>query len=101
MESFCRFKIWLLLVFLTFLQMGHCFYLPDSYPHKYYLFNHLKLTVLVHKYEETNVARVMGIGDAAEVIPTVGNSGSNALGYMIVGFEVVSCNVQHNTNTNM
>ncbi|CAA2984353.1 transmembrane 9 superfamily member 11-like [Olea europaea subsp. europaea] len=64
----------------------------------YYVFNHLKLTVLVHKYEETNVARVMGTGDAAEVIST-GNSGSDAPGYMVVGFEVVPCNVQHNTNS--
>ncbi|MBA0864412.1 hypothetical protein Goshw_002668 [Gossypium schwendimanii] len=34
----------------------------------YYVFNHLKLKVLVHKYEETNVARMRGTGDA-EVMP--------------------------------
>ncbi|XP_057968345.1 transmembrane 9 superfamily member 11 [Malania oleifera] len=62
----------------------------------YYVFNHLKFTVLVHKYEETNVARVMGTGDAAEMIPTIGNGGSDVPGYMVVGFEVVACNVQHN-----
>ncbi|KAK6136539.1 hypothetical protein DH2020_029714 [Rehmannia glutinosa] len=65
----------------------------------YYVFNHLKFTVLVHKYEETNVARVMGTGDAAEVIPTVGNDGSDAPGYMVVGFEVVPCSFQHNANS--
>ncbi|GAB4832732.1 Transmembrane 9 super member 11 [Ancistrocladus abbreviatus] len=62
----------------------------------YYLFNHLKFTVLVHKYEETNVARVMGTGDAVEVIPTGGES--DVLGYMVVGFEVVPCNFQHDIN---
>ncbi|MBA0838735.1 hypothetical protein Goarm_004529 [Gossypium armourianum] len=35
----------------------------------YYVFNHLKFNVLVHKYEETNVARVMGTGDAVEGFP--------------------------------
>ncbi|KAK6944398.1 Nonaspanin (TM9SF) [Dillenia turbinata] len=64
----------------------------------YYVFNHLKFTVLVHKYEETNVARVMGTGDAAEMIPTGGNSGSDIPGYMVVGFEVTPCSVQHNAD---
>ncbi|MBA0844316.1 hypothetical protein Goarm_001419 [Gossypium armourianum] len=36
----------------------------------YYVFNHLKFKVLVHKYEETNVARVMGTGDAVDVFPS-------------------------------
>ncbi|KAM3321417.1 transmembrane 9 superfamily member 11 [Capsicum chacoense] len=61
----------------------------------YYVFNHLKFTVLVHKFEETNVARVMGTGDGSEVISTVGNEGSDAPGYMVVGFEVVPCSFQH------
>lgn len=61
----------------------------------YYVFNHLKFTVLVHKYEETNVARVMGTGDAAEVMPTVDRT-SDVPGYMVVGFEVVPCIVLHN-----
>ncbi|XP_073062534.1 transmembrane 9 superfamily member 11-like [Primulina eburnea] len=65
----------------------------------YFVFNHLKFTVLVHKYEETNVARVMGTGDAAEMIPTVGNSGSDVPGYMVVGFEVVACSVTHNADS--
>lgn len=59
----------------------------------YYLFNHLMFTVLVHKYEESSVARVMGTGDAVEVIPT--GAGSDVPGYMVVGFEVVPCNVAH------
>ncbi|KAK3033186.1 hypothetical protein RJ639_036978 [Escallonia herrerae] len=61
----------------------------------YYVFNHLKFTVLVHKYEETNVASVMGTGDAAEVIPTGGKSDSDVPGYMVVGFEVTPCSYQH------
>ncbi|WCJ30052.1 Transmembrane 9 superfamily member 11 [Euphorbia peplus] len=65
----------------------------------YYVFNHLKLTVLVHKYEEANVARVMGTGDGAEVIPSMGNGGSDIPGYMVVGFEVVPCNFMHNVQS--
>ncbi|KAA8522917.1 hypothetical protein F0562_009340 [Nyssa sinensis] len=65
----------------------------------YYVFNHLKFTVLAHKYEETNVARVMGTGDAAEMIPTVGNSGSDVPGYTVVGFEVIPCSFQHNAES--
>ncbi|CAN8275530.1 unnamed protein product [Cochlearia groenlandica] len=64
----------------------------------YYVFNHLKFKVLVHKYEEANVARVMGTGDAAEaVIPVVGKKkDSDVPGYMVVGFEVVPCSFSHN-----
>ncbi|RRT40542.1 hypothetical protein B296_00045925 [Ensete ventricosum] len=63
----------------------------------YYLFNHLKFTVLVHKYEETNVARVVGsTGDAADVIQTIDKSGSGKPGWMVVGFEVVPCSFLHN-----
>ncbi|XP_047321434.1 transmembrane 9 superfamily member 11-like [Impatiens glandulifera] len=65
----------------------------------YYLFNHLKFTVLVHKYEETNVASVMGTGDVPEVIPTVKKSEPEIPGYMVVGFEVVACSVQHNVES--
>ncbi|XP_051131650.1 transmembrane 9 superfamily member 11-like [Andrographis paniculata] len=60
----------------------------------YYVFNHLKFKVLVHKYEDSTVARVMGTGDSAGVIQ--GSSGSEAPGYMVVGFEVVPCSFQHN-----
>ncbi|KAF8393084.1 hypothetical protein HHK36_021325 [Tetracentron sinense] len=61
----------------------------------YYVFNHLKFTVLVHKYEDTNVARVMGTGDAVDVIPMAEKAGSDVPGYMVVGFEVVPCSFQH------
>ncbi|XP_047941431.1 transmembrane 9 superfamily member 11-like [Salvia hispanica] len=61
----------------------------------YYIFNHLKFTVLVHKFEENNMARVMGTGDAAEMIPPEKNQGSAIPGYMVVGFEVVACSFQH------
>ncbi|GJV46767.1 transmembrane 9 superfamily member 11 [Tanacetum coccineum] len=65
----------------------------------YYVFNHLKFTVLVHKYEETNVASVMGTGDAAEVIPPVDKAGSDIPGYIVVGFEVTPCSYQHNSES--
>lgn len=64
----------------------------------YYVFNHLKFKVLVHKYEETNVARVMGTGDAAEVISTIGK-GSDVPGYMVVGFEVIPCSTTFNADS--
>ncbi|KAA0063550.1 hypothetical protein IC582_011827 [Cucumis melo] len=64
----------------------------------YYVFNHLKFKVLVHKYEEANMARVMGTGDAAELIPTIGKEGSDVPGYMVVGFEVVPCSIVHNVD---
>src|SRR5262249_15866696 len=51
--------------------------------------------VLVHKYEDANVARVMGTGEAAEVIPSIVESRSDDPGYMVVGFEVVPCNFMH------
>ncbi|KAJ8767856.1 hypothetical protein K2173_020796 [Erythroxylum novogranatense] len=65
----------------------------------YYVFNHLKFTVLVHKFEEANVARVMGTGDAAEMIPTNGNGGLDNPGYMVVGFEAVPCSILHNAKS--
>ncbi|KAJ0089994.1 hypothetical protein Patl1_14822 [Pistacia atlantica] len=58
----------------------------------------IKFKVLVHKYEETNVARVMGTGDAVDVIPTKASEGSDVPGYMVVGFEVVPCSVMHNVD---
>ncbi|KAM5548117.1 transmembrane 9 superfamily member 11 [Rosa sericea] len=61
----------------------------------YYVFNHLKFKVLVHKYEEPNVARVMGTGDGAEVIPTVAKTDSDVPGWIIVGFEVIPCSFMH------
>lgn len=65
----------------------------------YYIFNHLKFTVLVHKYEDPNVAQVMGTGDAADVIPSVEKSGSGTSGWMVVGFEVVPCSFKHDSES--
>lgn len=66
----------------------------------YYVFNHLQFTVLVHKYEEANVARVMGTGDATDGFPSTGKDGSGGAagssGWMVVGFEVVPCSIKHN-----
>ncbi|XP_062078276.1 transmembrane 9 superfamily member 11 [Humulus lupulus] len=64
----------------------------------YYIFNHLKFKVLVHEYEDANMARVMGTGDAAEVIPTIAK-GSEVPGYMVVGFEVIPCSIMHNADS--
>uniref|UniRef100_A0A7N0T0P1 Transmembrane 9 superfamily member n=1 Tax=Kalanchoe fedtschenkoi TaxID=63787 RepID=A0A7N0T0P1_KALFE len=64
----------------------------------YYVFNHLRFKVLVHKYEEPNVARVMGTGDAAEMIPANGKPEPEVPGYMVVGFEVIPCSVMHDVN---
>ncbi|CAK9185507.1 unnamed protein product, partial [Ilex paraguariensis] len=62
----------------------------------YYVFNHLKFTVLVHKYEQTNMADVIGAGDGAELITTTSDkSSTDVKGYMVVGFEVVPCSFQH------
>lgn len=65
----------------------------------YYVFNHLKFKILVHKYEENNVARVMGTGDAADVNPPLENGGSDTPGYMVVGFEVVPCSIPHDAES--
>ncbi|KAM0835470.1 hypothetical protein ACQ4PT_062911 [Festuca glaucescens] len=67
----------------------------------YYVFNHLQFTVLVHKYEDPNVARVMGTGDATDGIPAGGTtakdgSSASSSGWMVVGFEVVPCSIKHN-----
>ncbi|CAH9136077.1 unnamed protein product [Cuscuta epithymum] len=62
----------------------------------YYVFNHLKFTVLVHKYERTSVPNVIGAADGAELIVGEDNSSrvDSAPGYMVVGFEVVPCSFQ-------
>ncbi|KAI5673280.1 hypothetical protein M9H77_13644 [Catharanthus roseus] len=63
----------------------------------YYIFNHLKFNVLVHKHEKTNVAGVIGAGDGAELITTNDEPTTDLKGYMVVGFEVVPCSFQHNS----
>ncbi|CAA7409429.1 unnamed protein product [Spirodela intermedia] len=65
----------------------------------YYLFNHLKFRVLVHKYE-VNAATtdVVGVGEAGGAIlagAATGDGDGGAAGYIVVGFEVVPCNVEH------
>ncbi|KAL4592346.1 hypothetical protein LXL04_005337 [Taraxacum kok-saghyz] len=62
----------------------------------YYVFNHLKFTVLAHKHEHNNVVGVIGTGDGAELI-TRGNDTNND-GYMVVGFEVQPCSVNHDVS---
>ncbi|ERN07469.1 hypothetical protein AMTRI_Chr12g275400 [Amborella trichopoda] len=66
-----------------------------QYHNVHYLFNHLKLKVLIHKYEDPSVARVMGTGDAVEMIPNSQKNGDSVPGFMVVGFEVVPCSCQH------
>ncbi|KMZ73386.1 Transmembrane 9 superfamily protein member 2 [Zostera marina] len=65
----------------------------------YYVFNHLKFIVLVHKYQEPNVVNVMNTGDTAELFPTTADSETEDVepGYTVVGFEVVPCSFQHDT----
>ncbi|KAI3691389.1 hypothetical protein L2E82_49748 [Cichorium intybus] len=58
----------------------------------YYIFNHLKFTVLVHKYEHDTVVSVVGTGDGELITPSNETTGD---GYMVVGFEVVPCSVNH------
>ncbi|XP_059658223.1 transmembrane 9 superfamily member 11-like [Cornus florida] len=64
----------------------------------YYIFNHLKFIVLVHKSEENDMAGVIGAGDGAELI-AMGNhhnkSNNSVPSYMVVGFEVIPCSFQH------
>ncbi|GJX36083.1 transmembrane 9 superfamily member 11-like protein [Tanacetum coccineum] len=62
----------------------------------YYVFNHLKLTVLVHRYEHDNVVGVIGTGDGAELITR--SNDTNSEGYMVVGFEVQPCSVNHDAS---
>ncbi|KAF3628735.1 Transmembrane 9 superfamily member 11 [Capsicum annuum] len=63
----------------------------------YYVFNHLKFTVLVHKDEKSpTMPGVIGAGDGVELITTEDKSVTDAPGYIVVGFEVVPCSFQHN-----
>ncbi|KAG0484761.1 hypothetical protein HPP92_008840 [Vanilla planifolia] len=62
----------------------------------HFIFNHLKFIVLVHKYEEPTTL-------ATASTSTLGSSTSadypNSPGYMVVGFEVVPCSFQHDTES--
>lgn len=60
----------------------------------YYAFNHLKFTIFVHRYEHNNVAGVIGTTNGDELI-TPANETTTSEGYVVVGFEVVPCSVNH------
>ncbi|CAH2050315.1 unnamed protein product [Thlaspi arvense] len=62
---------------------------------EYYVFNHLKFKVLIHKYEEPSMAGVIGAGDGAELITTDDKTSNKSKGYMVVGFEVTPCSFRH------
>ncbi|KAL5221137.1 hypothetical protein ABZP36_025850 [Zizania latifolia] len=62
---------------------------------EYYVYNHLRLTVLVNKQRNgtTRAEALMATVDAVELISfSVGKDGD---GYTVVGFEVVPCSVDH------
>ncbi|XP_037489655.1 transmembrane 9 superfamily member 11-like isoform X2 [Triticum dicoccoides] len=64
---------------------------------EYYVYNHLRLTVLVNK-QKNGTARVealMATADASELIGLSGGGGGGGGGYTVVGFEVVPCSVEH------
>ncbi|TVU42382.1 hypothetical protein EJB05_08784, partial [Eragrostis curvula] len=66
---------------------------------EYYVYNHLRLTVLVNRQNvSTRVETLMATADAAELISFSGGSGGGKDGgkdggYTVVGFEVVPCSV--------
>ncbi|KAB8108017.1 hypothetical protein EE612_043276 [Oryza sativa] len=63
---------------------------------EYYVYNHLKLTVLVNKPRNgtTRAEALMATADAVELISFAGGSKDGG-GYTVVGFEVVPCSVEH------
>ncbi|KAK8914479.1 hypothetical protein KSP39_PZI024258 [Platanthera zijinensis] len=60
----------------------------------HFIFNHLKFTVLVHKYEEPATVTA-----ASANSPGVGGTAAGEPGYMVVGFEVIPCSYQHDTDS--
>jgi len=62
----------------------------------HYIFNHLKFTVLVHRYDGDSVSKAIGAGDGIDTMPVDSKDGSMTPGFMVVGFEVVPCSYQHN-----
>ncbi|RLM61987.1 hypothetical protein C2845_PM14G07100 [Panicum miliaceum] len=61
---------------------------------EYYVYNHIKLTVLVNLQNgTTRVETLMATADGAELISF--NGGKEGGGYTVVGFEVVPCSVDH------
>uniref|UniRef100_A0A0D9X6A9 Transmembrane 9 superfamily member n=1 Tax=Leersia perrieri TaxID=77586 RepID=A0A0D9X6A9_9ORYZ len=66
---------------------------------EYYVYNHLKFTVLVNKPRNgtTRAEALMATADAVELISFAAGGGNNkdGGGYTVVGFEVVPCSVEH------
>ncbi|CAD6209319.1 unnamed protein product [Miscanthus lutarioriparius] len=61
---------------------------------EYYVYNHIKLTVLVNKQNTTTRAEtLMATADGADLLSFTG--GKEGSGYTVVGFEVVPCSVEH------
>ncbi|PKA62455.1 hypothetical protein AXF42_Ash009342 [Apostasia shenzhenica] len=60
----------------------------------HFIFNHLKFTVLVHKYEEPATFAAASASSAGAV-----PDGGGSPGYMVVGFEVVPCSYQHDAES--
>lgn len=61
---------------------------------EYYVYNHIKLTVLVNKQNTTTrVETLMATADGADLISFTG--GKEGCGYTVVGFEVVPCSVEY------
>ncbi|EPS67343.1 hypothetical protein M569_07431, partial [Genlisea aurea] len=65
--------------------------------HNYFVFNHLKFTVLVHKKEEDAGYVSDGIGNVG--MNRKSDSSSSSSSYVVVGFKVVPCSVQHNADS--
>uniref|UniRef100_A0A1J3CWS4 Transmembrane 9 superfamily member n=1 Tax=Noccaea caerulescens TaxID=107243 RepID=A0A1J3CWS4_NOCCA len=61
-----------------------------------YIINHLKFKVLVHEYEG-NVMEVIGTGEEGMGVISEADK-KKALGYEIVGFEVVPCSVKYDSD---
>ncbi|VAH52726.1 unnamed protein product [Triticum turgidum subsp. durum] len=64
---------------------------------EYYVYNHLRLTVLVNKQKNATarVEALMATADASELIGLSGGGGGGGGAYTVVGFEVVPCSVEH------
>jgi transmembrane 9 superfamily protein 2/4 len=62
---------------------------------EHYVYNHLKLTVLVNKQKNgtSKVEALMATADAAELVSFSPKDGVG--GYTVVGFEVLPCSVDH------